>query len=78
MMTLRDLQKRINEVVAENNARWPERNELPVLIEVSRRCGRGHKSRFFPAEFLMGSMYTVAQQHFGCSITTKEEIEIKR
>lgn len=77
-MTLKQLQKRVNEIVAQNEARWPERNELPVLLDMGRKMKTPRrKHRYFPAEFLMGAQTTVATgEVFACAITFEEGAEV--
>lgn len=60
-MNLLQLQKRINDVVAENNLR-PDgamRNELPVIIELPNRTpkGRRGKSEYRPVDYFSNAVY---------------------
>jgi hypothetical protein len=73
-MTLRELQKRINDTVAQNDARseeWSRRNDMPVLIEI-RRDTKRYLRRFLPAQRMQATMYTIGESRFGSVISADE------
>lgn len=63
-MTLLELQKRVNDLVAENESRgWPERNSLRLAVEVRRNTpsGRSGKSAYYPCEYLSSCAHTLTE-----------------
>jgi hypothetical protein len=79
-MTLLELQKRINEVVAENERRgWAERNNNQVIVEVARPGKR--RRRYFPIEYVSGAQLGLSRAFSApgdyAPIVVNEEREIK-
>lgn len=80
-MTLYELQKRINEVVTENEKRgWLERNNMPVAVELART--KTHYGRtitdVIPMGYLMSAQLTVGNHNFGATITARENDAVTR
>lgn len=60
-MTLKKLQARVNEIIAENERRgWSDRNDLPVIVRVQRRTPTNRvRNRFIPIQYMSSAQLTV-------------------
>jgi hypothetical protein len=77
MMTLKELQRRIDDLVDANRRNgWLERNDLPVLIE-ERRSTKRNLRRYVPVAFVRSGQFSIGNQHFACTLHANASEEIK-
>lgn len=61
-LTLRGLHERLGQIIAENERRWPERNDLPVVVKVDQADTDGGRRRdcaYLPIEFGESAMLSM-------------------
>jgi len=76
-MTLLELQRRVNDIIAENDRRgWPERNDMPIVIEY-RRDTKRFLRHFFEADSFSSIQYSIDGHHYCGVIAIDERKELQ-
>jgi hypothetical protein len=76
-MTLKELADRLNEIVEFNKERgWPERNDLPAMIEVTRKGKRRKNSHYFTEIHYVSSCQFGLKGEQYCGVLTVSEDSI--
>lgn len=79
-MTLKQLAKRLADIVAENDKHgWSERNDLPALVRISRQGGGRRKQDHFYTEitYVDSSQLGLKERKFCGTITVRESSLVK-
>ena len=79
MRTLRQLASRLNEIIAENDARrWSERNDLPAVIAIIKHTPtRKVRQTFYEVDYVSSAMHTIGGKHYCGLINGNDDREIK-
>lgn len=76
-MTIKQLHERLNNIIDQNNALDPARNDMDIVIEIRRKTPSGQiRSRYIPLSWACSGALGLAGKNYS-SLVAREDDEIK-